>query len=140
PEGWVATLALSVSLILGYGTTAEILRRKFTVDAIFGNRRELSYWFVVVACGTLATALLYISLLCVLDFIPDTEWFEGVRRYWIGDLVGVMISMPIIWLLASSTGRVRLRKTTVQWEALAYCILMTALIWFTFMLYHKTRF
>jgi signal transduction histidine kinase len=140
PAGWGDTLMLSLCLTLGYGCIAETLRHHFRTDAVFGNRRELSLWFVVVATGALINALLYISLLHLLQFVPDSEWLEAVRRYWIGDLVGVMISMPIFWLLAGSEGRSRLRHILSQWETLGYCLLMTCLIWFTFAFYQKTRF
>ncbi len=140
PAGWTGTVVLSLGLILGYGCIAELLRRNFKTEAVFGNRRDLSLWFVIVAAGTFANALLYISSLYLLQLIPDAEWLEAARRYWIGDLVGVMISMPIFWLLASPAGRSRLRDIGRQWETLGYCLLMSALIWFTFALYHKTRF
>jgi signal transduction histidine kinase len=140
PAGWSDTLMLSVSLALGYGCIAEALRRHFRIEAVFGNRHELSYWFVIVGTGALINALLYVSLLDLLQFLPDTEWLEALRRYWIGDLVGVMTSMPIFWLLASSEGRSRVWNSLRQWETLGYCLLMAGLIWFTFVFYHKTRF
>jgi signal transduction histidine kinase len=34
----------------------------------------------------------------------------------------------------------RLREIAAQWETVAYCLLMAGLIWFTFVLYNKTRF
>ncbi|HEX8955445.1 MAG TPA: ATP-binding protein [Burkholderiaceae bacterium] len=140
PAGWGDTLMLSVCLTFGYGCIAEILRRNFRVETVFGNRRELSLWFVVVGAGALLNALVYVSLLHVLQLLPDAEWLEALRRYWLGDLVGVMISMPIFWLLASGEGRNRLWQVLRQWETLGFCLLMAALIWFTFAFYHRTRF
>ena len=47
--------------------------------------------------------------------MPSGNWGTAVLRFGIGDMVGVVVSMPLIWMLASAASRQRLRDTV--WRA-----------------------
>jgi two-component system sensor kinase FixL len=132
PAGWLPTIALSACLVIGYGCIGETLRRRFSIGRIFGNRQELLAWLAIVVIGTLLNAIVYILLLYVAGLIPKAEWAAAMFRYWIGDVVGVTITMPIFWMLATSQGRRRLRTIARSWETFGYCCVMLALVWFIF--------
>jgi signal transduction histidine kinase len=63
------------------------------------------------------------SLLSLAGLIPPGEWGAVVLRFGIGDMVGVLVSMPLVWMLSSAQGRARLRATVWHYETLGYLAL-----------------
>lgn len=132
PAGWPLTLLSSAWLIVGYGTIGEALRRRFSSGDIFDNRRRLAIWAVIVLAGTMLNALGYISLLSLTGKIPPGEWGAAALRFGIGDMVGLVVSMPLIWMLVSERGRARLKETVWRWETLGYLALAMFVLWSVF--------
>jgi two-component system sensor kinase FixL len=123
------TLALSAVLTIGYGLMAEVLRRQ--VDGnILHDRRRLLLWLVIVIAGTLATSCIYISMLYFTGLIPVGDWTVALVRFWVGDCVGIVVTMPFFWLLLD--GRARLRNLFTRWETAGYGFLAVAALWISF--------
>ena len=110
PAGLPLTLLCSAWLVLGYGAIGEALRRRFSSSNMFDNRRRLLTWAAIVMAGTLFNAVGYMSLLSLTGRIPAGEWATALLRFGVGDTVGMLVSMPLIWVLVSERGRERLRK------------------------------
>jgi two-component system, LuxR family, sensor kinase FixL len=123
------TLALSAVLTLGYGIMAEALRR-FTPGDVLHDRRRLLRWLAIVAAGTLATGAVYVSLLSLSGLIPVGDRGEALVRFWIGDGVGIVVTMPFFWLLLD--GRKRLAGLLWRWETAGYAILAATALWISF--------
>lgn len=132
PAGLPLTLLCSAWLVLGYGGIGAVLRRNFSSSDIFDNRRRLGTWVAVVLSGTILNALGYISLLSLTGRIPAGEWGTAVWRFGIGDTVGMLVSMPLIWVLFSERGRERLHAAVWRWETLAYLALASFVLWSLF--------
>jgi two-component system sensor kinase FixL len=132
PEGLPLAIVLSALLAIGYGLTAEALRHYFPSGEIFHNRRGLLTWVVIIVVGTFANGLAYISLLYFTGLIPPGEWFTAFSQFWVGDMVGVIVSMPFIWLLFDTRNRMRLYELLVQWETVAYLALTIIILWLVF--------
>ncbi|HAT34036.1 MAG TPA: histidine kinase [Janthinobacterium sp.] len=132
PAGMWVTVLGALWLTLGYGLIGEALRRSFSRGDIFDNRGRLFAWVGVVALGTLLNDVGYISLLSWAGLIPHGEWRLAVLRFGIGDMVGVLVSMPLIWMLASAPGRARLRATIWRWETAGYLALAGGMLWSVF--------
>jgi len=121
PAGLPLTLlVVRLGWSLGYGGIGAALRRSFSSGDIFDNRRRLGTWVAIVLLGTVLNALGYISLLSLTGRIPAGEWGTAVWRFGIGDTVGMLVSMPLIWVLFSERGRERLHAAVWRWETLAY--------------------
>ena len=132
PAGLFGTLVLSAWLVFGYGTVGAILRRVFS-DASLVNKRERLYaWLAVVVPGLLLNGLVYIGLLGLTAHIPLAELGKAMVRFGIGDTVGVVVSMPLLWMLASADGRRRLLAVLVNWETAAYAALAVGVLWTAF--------
>lgn len=140
PGGISTAAMLSAWLIVGYGLIAEALRRNFSLEDIFSNRKDLFIWVSIIVVGTLINGTTYISLLQAMGRIPAGHWSESVGRYWIGDIVGILVSMPIIWMLASKQGRIRLREIVMRWETAGYVGLLILLLWTVFRLSNRSDF
>ena len=132
PAGLPLTLLCSAWLVLGYGMIGEALRRRFSSSNMFDNRRRLLTWAGIVMAGTLFNAVGYMSLLSLTGRIPSGEWATALLRFGVGDTVGMLVSMPLIWVLVSERGRERLRSAIWRWETLAYLALGGCVLWSVF--------
>ena len=123
------TLVLGGVLTLGYGGIAEALRR-FATSAVLEDRRRLFFWLLIVLVGTLLTSIVYISLLLPSGLIPVGDWTVAIVRFWIGDCVGIVVTMPFFWFLLD--GQKRLRNLLLRWETAGYVLLAAVSLWVSF--------
>lgn len=123
------TLALSGVLTAGYGLMAEALRRVSAGDVLH-DRRRLLHWLAIVIAGTLVTSAIYVSLLALLGLIPVGDRMQALIRFWIGDCVGIVVTMPFFWLLLD--GRRRLPGLLRRWETAGYGLLAVTALWVAF--------
>ncbi len=129
PETLPVTLVLSAVLTACYGIVAEALRRSVAGE-LLEDRRHLLSWLAIVVAGTLTTSTLYVSLLFLAGLIPAGDWTKALVRFWVGDCVGIVVTMPFFWLLLCERGR--LCGLLAQWETTAYAILAALLLWVSF--------
>jgi signal transduction histidine kinase len=132
PAGMLVTLLSSLWLTVGYGLIGVALRRQFGGGGVFDNRDRLFRWVLIVALGTLVNDLVYISLLSAAGLIPAGKWGMAVLRFGIGDMVGVLVSMPLIWMLSTAPGRQRLRTIVWRAETVSYLALALFVLWMVF--------
>ena len=140
PAGLPMTLVCSLWLTAGYGLIGEALRRRFSTGDIFDSRQRLFAWVAIVVVGSIVNDVVYISLLDLAGLIPAAAWSLAVLRFGIGDVVGVVVSMPLLWMLASERGRQRLRETVCNWETAAYLALASWVLWIVFGFIVKAEF
>jgi signal transduction histidine kinase len=74
----------------------------------------------------------HISLLAGLGMVPWSEWLRAVWRFGFGDLVGVVVSMPLLLKLAYPQGRQQLREAAWKAETLGYLALAIFVLWAVF--------
>lgn len=132
PAPLPVSIGLSGLLTLGYWAIAEGLRRRLAVGGIFGDRRGLLEWAGIVAAGTLLNSLLFVFALSLGNLIPAGGVREAFVQYWVGDGVGVLVSMPILWMLLDERGRAQLRAMIMAWESLGYLAATGAALWVAF--------
>jgi signal transduction histidine kinase len=132
PAGLPLSLLLSLWLTMGYGLLGVALRRTFGAGGVFDSRHKLFQWVLIVVVGTLLNDVVYMSLLSLAGLIPPGEWVAVVLRFGIGDMVGVLVSMPLIWMLSRADGRQRLRQTVWRCETLGYLALAIAVLYLVF--------
>ena len=132
PVDFPLTLGLSLCLTLGYSLIGELLRHRFVSGSAPSNRPQLFTWLVIVVLGTLLNAVVYVTILSFSGSMPQDAWMEAVARFWIGDCVGIVVTMPIVWMLADSRGRHMLRRLFLSWETMGYIALGVVMLWATF--------
>ncbi|MEO7578380.1 MAG: ATP-binding protein, partial [Massilia sp.] len=120
PAGALATLVTSAVLVLGYALTGEALRARFVTQVTLSTRRRLTVWLAIVVSGAALTGTAYIALLHLAGMIPPGELGRAILRYSLGDVVGVVGTMPLLWNLSGAEGRAGLRAMLRDWESLAY--------------------
>lgn len=132
PAALPISVGLSALLTLGYWMIAEALRHRLTRGGIFGDRRELLEWASIVGIGTLLNSLVFVFALSLAGLIPAGGFTEAFVRYWVGDGVGILISMPILWMLLDQRGRVQLRAMVLNIESLAHLLGTILALWVAF--------
>lgn len=125
-------IALSVLLSCGYWAVAASLRHRLGGVGMFRDRRGLAEWIGIVTVGTLMNSVVFISALSFTQLIPAGAWADSLLRYWIGDCVGILVSMPILWMLYDERGRAQLRAICVTWRMVAYLSATAACVWVAF--------
>ena len=116
----------------GYLLLGLFLARLLPPGSLLDDRRTLLVWSGCIASGTLLLSLLYLSALHGLGLLPAGGWFDGVRRFWIGDSVGIVVAMPLFWWLSAARGRELLRQLIARPETLAYAVFSLATLWLAF--------
>ena len=129
---WWPGLLPALLLAVGYLLLAHRLRTLLPDTSLLNDRRTLLRWGCAIAGGTLLLSLLYLSALSLCGLIPGADWLGGVRRFWIGDSVGIAVAMPLFWWLTSAQGRSQLARAFRQPETPAYLTLSLLALWATF--------
>lgn len=130
PASLSTTLLISGALVAGYGAIAETLRRYVTTSELLTDQRHLLIWLAIVVVGTLLTSCLYITLLLAADLLPVSDGLIALRRFWIGDCVGIVVTMPFLTMLFGH--RDRLWALLLHWETAAYGALCVGMLWIAF--------
>lgn len=132
PESLPISIVLPVLLTLGYWTIAEVLRRRLAGGGIFRDRLGLLEWAGIVAAGTLLNSLVFVSALSLCNLIPASSVKEAFIRFWVGDSVGILLSMPILWMLLDERSRAQLRAMLATWESLVLLAAAGVALWIAF--------
>ena len=132
PLSLLTSIGLALLLAAGYLAIAETLRRRLSSAGAFNDRRGLIEWMAIVSLGTLLNSLAFAATLSLARLIPAGAAQEVFFHYWIGDGVGVLVSMPILWMLMEERGRLQLLAMLRSWEAPVYLLATGLALWLTF--------
>jgi len=132
PVSLPVLLAIAVMLAVGYGAIGDILRRRLGGIGIFSDRVGMLQWSGIVVAGTFFTSLAFVLVLIALGLIPAGDWQQAVGRYWIGDGVGILVSMPLLWMLFDERGRTVLRATVLRHDTIGLVLAAGMALWVAF--------
>jgi two-component system sensor kinase FixL len=132
PAGPGLTLLLSAQLALGYGLTGEVLHRVFAKATLVNSRERLFYWLAIVFTGLGVNGAAYVASLWLAGLVPPGALVSAAVRFVIGDIVGVVMSMPLLWMLVVTGSRTRLVQVLGSRETAGYVLLAAALVWGVF--------
>lgn len=138
PPAEIVTFALV--LTAGYSAMGLLLRHRFSDGRIFEDREGFVFWIGVVALGAFGTSIAFVTTASLFGVIPDSGWSNALTRFWIGDVAGILVSMPLLWMLVDARGRAVLRTATLRWETVGYVALTAATTWVAFGLGAKADF
>ncbi|HNB67720.1 MAG TPA: ATP-binding protein [Accumulibacter sp.] len=146
-DAWTRELALpgllavglALQLTAGYWLTAHILRLRLGSKGFFVDRRGLIDWVTIAVVGTLLNGLLFFAGLTLGGYLSQAAASEALLPHLLGDVVGVLISMPLLAMLLDARGRARLRRLLIGRESLSLLTTGGALA-FTFVAGEMTEF
>jgi signal transduction histidine kinase len=125
PAPWPSTLLIGMVLTLGYAAIARALTGRFSVRPALDSQRDAVRLAVVVSIGALAAGILYISALLAANIGPLDRPFTALVRFWIGDAVGILVTLPLL-LMLSDQGRRRQMADLVHSRETAIYVAVTA--------------
>lgn len=99
-------------LTAGYVAMSATLRGPLGFRIEFARVTDVSLLIVVSAIGTLLIAVLYVSIYRAGGLIPPQEFQRAVVRFWIGHLIGIVTTTPLLLLAVgwrSMVGQLRQR-------------------------------
>ena len=99
-----AAILIAAALTLAYFGIARVLVGPLRVDPSLGRARDVGRLVVGVAFGTLAAGILYLAAIRLGGSPPLADPLRGLLRFWVGDAVGILVTLPII-LMASVPAR-----------------------------------
>lgn len=110
PANWPAALTATVALSLTYAAVAQALAQRMDLFHPFATLKDL-LWFATIAIGgSLISAVLYVLAFSVGGFGPNGS-IGAIARYWVGDGVGLLVTLPILLISMERTSRAGLAST-----------------------------
>ncbi len=113
PTTWLVAAVLA----LGYAAIARAMTGTYAVDPALHSRRDAVRLVAVVAVGALVTGILYIAALLAGGQGPLDDPFEALARFWIGDAIGVLVTLPLLLMLSVPVRRAELARILLRPEA-----------------------
>jgi len=126
PVPWPALVLSAGVITAGYAVIAAALKHWIAPKAALATRRDVVLFLAVVAAGALLGAVLRATVLWAMDVVPAARIPAVIHRAFIGDGVGLLVTLPVLWVLASRerTAATRTMLRAGEWWLIA---LVTAL-------------
>jgi signal transduction histidine kinase len=122
-------VAASLVLAIGYTALAALLMRVLRVHADLPSLRDTTVFLVAAAlvCGIIAVA--FVALFAGTGMLPPGELERSVTQFWIGDLIGVVVTTPVLLVATRRRPRALPRAGL---EALAQLVAIALALWLVF--------
>ncbi len=118
--------ALAAVLALGYSGLAAALRL-LRFDPRLASLRDLAVLVGTVAAGTALVSACYVAVHVAYGLIPLERFAGPFVRSWVGDLIGILVTTPVL-LLAVRLRREELRRWRPSFEALLPAAALAAVL------------
>jgi signal transduction histidine kinase len=133
-------MLLSAILACGYATVAWLLRGPLAVTFDLRRRKDLLNLAAGVVAGAGVTGLVFVGALCLGAVIPWSYYVDAVFRFWLGDTIGVLVTLPLLLLLADFSRRRELAALLRSREALLQLGLVATLLIVVFAMGEEEQF
>lgn len=120
PAGMMYAVAASLVLGASYAAVGWALRRTLRLPFGASGRRDLVWFFAAAALGSLLAACGYVGVYVHAGVVPHGDFGAHVARFWIGDLIGIVVTTPCVLVLADAPTRRRLRASLTPGEGVAH--------------------
>ena len=131
PGGYFIAALTSLTLTGGFASMAWILR-ELLPDPGLRSTRHLTLLTAVVVAGTAIVGTAFVGLLRGADLLGATPVPEALLRFWVGDAVGILITAPLLLVVADPARRAGLLALARRRESLAQAGILVAAMWLVF--------
>jgi signal transduction histidine kinase len=132
PGDWVPVIAASAALTFSYAAIARALAQKADLPHPLATRRDLAWFMLIVTGGALASALLFVMSFAAAGKAPGHSVYDAITRYWVGDAVGYVVTLPILLFVMNAHGRAAIARTAKTATWLVSAALTGLLLWVIF--------
>lgn len=104
PSVWLGNLLL----VACYTLISLSLRAAYKGVPRLGSRKAVATLCLILLLGALCTALAYVSLQTLLGPLRPGEYSNALFRFFVGDLLGMLVLLPLGFLLVQRSSRQRI--------------------------------
>lgn len=129
PQNWWIVLTASLALSWLFAAMARALGRLLGPVPVLATVRNLGWFMVVAGGGSLLCGVVYVT--AYLAPSPASSGFVAgaIVRYWIGDLVGLLVTLPILLMLIDPVARRKLAEVVRHAQWVLLIALIGVLLW-----------
>jgi integral membrane sensor domain MASE1 len=132
PGGYAITLFSAAVLAIGYAGIAWALRRWLRPRPTLHTLRQLTMFIAVVVPGTALIAAGFVCILLAGGYLAAAAVLPGWLRFWVGDAVGILVTAPLLLVVADRERRGNFAAVLRRGETYAQLLLVGASIWLIF--------
>lgn len=132
PAGYAGTLLTALTLTIGYAAIAWLLRRLLRPTPSLYSLRQLTLFVAVVVPSAAVIAAAFVGVLHAAGHLAAGEVLSGWLRFWVGDAVGVLVTAPLLLVMAEPEGRRAFVSVARRGETYAQVALIAATLWLIF--------
>ncbi|MGH8802898.1 MAG: MASE1 domain-containing protein [Casimicrobiaceae bacterium] len=130
PHAGLPVLVVAAALpAVVYTMTALVLSRRLRFNPDFATLRDGVALFGAAVAGSALMALAYVGWYVVTGVLPARTYAFNAGTYWIGDLIGIVVTTPLLLVL---TRRPRPRFARRPLEAVAQVATVATILWIAF--------
>src|SRR5687768_6877643 len=114
---WV-TAGTALVLTGGYAGIAAAFRVLLHPKPGLQTLRQLTLFIALVIPGTALIAAVFVGVLHAAGSLGDAGILPAWLRFWVGDAVGVLVTAPLLLVVADPDGRRSFARLARRWETL----------------------
>jgi len=126
------TAGTALVLTAGYAGIASALRVLLRPRPGLHTLRQLTLFVAAVIPGTAVIAAAFVGVLYAAGSLGDTAAFPAWLRFWVGDAVGVLVTAPLLLVVADPDGRRSFARLARRWESFLQMGLLAGTLWLIF--------
>ena len=132
PAGYGVIVLTALVLTAGYAAIATGLRVLLRPAPNLQTLRQLTLFVGVVVPGTAVVSAAFVGVLYAVGLLDPGAAFPGWVRFWTGDAVGVLVTAPLLFVVADPKRRQSLRLLASRVETYIQAGLLAATLWLIF--------
>lgn len=110
PGDLLVVVLAAAALTCSYLAMAAALERKLGEGWRISDGRDVAWFLAIIALGSLLSGVVYVGTYAAGGVLPPGPVWAALARYWVGDAVGMTVTLPIL-LVAMDAER---RETLIQ--------------------------
>jgi signal transduction histidine kinase len=132
PGGYGVTMLTSLFLTAGYAGTAYALRALLRPSPNLQSLRQMTAFAGTVAVATAVIAAGFVGILHAGGLLEASAVLPGWLRFWVGDAVGILVTAPLLLVVADGERRRSAAQLARRGETLVQVALLGAVLWLIF--------
>ena len=129
PSDWGLVLIATLTLGWLYAAIARALVRFLDTTPALTTPRDLAWFTAVTGVGALLCGVAYVVIYAAPSLGSLHAVLGAIARYWIGDLVGLLVTLPILLIAIDPLRRRALAQATRHWGWVPVIGLTGLLLW-----------
>jgi two-component system sensor kinase FixL len=131
PGDLVVVALAAAALTCSYLAMATALERRLGDGWRIAHGRDVVWFLVIIALGALLSGAVYVGTYAAGGVLPPGPVWAALTRYWVGDAVGMTVTLPILLVAMDADRRETLLHTLRQgqwWLTAASIVVLLGLL------------